>query len=126
MARHLHAVPDLVPAPVAPVTVPSMERDEAITAIRAALKQRSGKRWSVRGGRGTSWGWITIIAPPARRGEHDEMTDEDCKELGELFGLDQAAHFQGVTVPAGSDYRQEYVARAEGCKPEILGKPYWD
>ncbi|MGV9797328.1 hypothetical protein ACWDTP_04615 [Mycobacterium sp. NPDC003449] len=125
MARHLHAVPDL-PAPAAPVAVPSMERDEAITAIRAALKQRSDKRWSVRGGRGTSWGWITIIAPPARRGECGEMTNEDCKELGELFGLDHPAHFQGITVPAGSDYRQEYVARAEGRKPETLGKPYWD
>ncbi len=35
-----------------------MDRDEAIKRIRAALKRRSGKLWSVTGGRGTSWGWI--------------------------------------------------------------------
>lgn len=42
-------------------------RDEAIREIKRALEKRSGKRWSVTGGRGTAWGWITIDAPPARR-----------------------------------------------------------
>jgi len=42
-------------------------RDSAIERIRAALKRRSGKLWSVKGGRGTGWGWITIDAPPARQ-----------------------------------------------------------
>ncbi len=130
--RHLSLVPDLPPEPApeplaaAPKRVESMDRDEAITRIRAALKGRSAKRWSVRGGRGTSWGWITIIAPPARRGECDGMTDEDCNELGALFGLDHPAHFQGLTVPASSAYRQEYVARAEGRQPDVIGTPYWD
>jgi hypothetical protein len=130
--RHLSLVPDLAPEPAqepaapAPKHVESMDRDEAITRIRAALKRRSTKRWSVRGGRGTSWGWITIIAPPSRRGESDEMADEDCKELGELFGLDRPAHFQGIDVPASSRYRHEYVTRAEGRQPDVLGTPYWD
>jgi hypothetical protein len=43
------------------------DRDEAIQRIKAALKRRSGKVWSVRGGSGTAWGWITVDAPPARR-----------------------------------------------------------
>lgn len=126
--RHLSLALYLAPEPPQPArkTVEPMDRDEAITKIRAALKRRSAKRWSVRGGRGTSWGWIMIIAPPARRGEHDEMTDEDCKELGELFGLGRPAHFQGINVPAGSRYRHEYVARAEGRQPDVLGRPYWD
>lgn len=43
-------------------------RDRAITAIRRALKARSGKDWSVTGGRGTSWGWIRISVPPKQLG----------------------------------------------------------
>ena len=38
----------------------SIDRDEAIKAIRTALKRRTGKTWSVKGGRGTAWGWLTI------------------------------------------------------------------
>jgi hypothetical protein len=43
-----------------------MDRDEAIKRIKSALKRRSGKSWSVTGGRGTAWGWISISAPPKR------------------------------------------------------------
>lgn len=107
-------------------SVESLDRDVAIAKIRAALKERSAKRWSVCGGRGTGWGWIKVIAPPARRGEYDEMSDEDCAELGELFRLDRPAHFQGLDIPASSAYRREYVARAEGRRPDVLGTPYWD
>jgi hypothetical protein len=43
-----------------------MDRDETIKQIKTALQRRSGKTWSVTGGRGTDWGWITITAPPKR------------------------------------------------------------
>lgn len=46
--------------------VEHLDRDEAIKRIKAALKRRSGKPWSVTGGRGTAWGWIKIDAPPKR------------------------------------------------------------
>lgn len=46
---------------------PYEDRNETIKIIRDALKRRSGKPWSVTGGRGTAWGWIRIDAPPARR-----------------------------------------------------------
>lgn len=123
--RHLSAVPD--PAPAARAA--SVDRDAAIAAIRATLRTRSGKSWSVRGGRGTSWGWITVSAPPARRDGHGWMTNSDRIELAELLGLDPGSgmvDFQGLAIPASSAYRNEYIDRAEGREPEVIGTPYWD
>lgn len=56
--------PATKPKPTAP---PVNDRDDAIRRIRQALRRRSGKAWSVTGGRGTAWGWITITAPPRRQ-----------------------------------------------------------
>jgi hypothetical protein len=117
--RHL----ELVPSPPEPDCT---DRDTAIVAIRAALKERSGKAWSVTGGRGTSWGWIYVSAPPSRRngGSQGYLTDEDRAELSQLLGVE--VHHQGVSIPALADYRREYVARAQGKKPSIIAQPYWD
>jgi hypothetical protein len=101
------------------------ERDETITAIRNALNRRSGRSWSVTGGRGTAWGWITITAPPRRRDQYGAMTTADRIELGQLLGL-ETVHHQGVSVPAQLDYRTEYVDRAEGRIPSRVGVPQWD
>lgn len=99
-----------------------INRNEAISRIRKALKARSGKAWSVRGGRGTAWGWIDVDAPPRRRNEHHLMSDDDRAELAGLFGLD-AAHHQGLAI--SPDARDDYVARAEtttpGYRPETDG-----
>lgn len=102
------------------------DRDEAIKAIRTSLKSRSGKTWSVTGGRGTAWGWITITAPPKRRVEYGYMTNEDGEELAQLLSLDRPAHSQGISIPASGDYREEYVARAQGREPSVHGQQYWD
>lgn len=127
-----------------------MDRDEAIDRIRRALKARSGKAWSVTGGRGTAYGWLKIDAPPRRctwhfltTGQRDEsgydvydevsdpekpfghMGPAERAELGQLLGLSDV-HHQGVSIPAGSDYREEYAARAEGRPVERFGTPYWD
>jgi hypothetical protein len=131
-----------------------MDRNETIRRIKAALQRRSGKAWSVTGGRGTDWGWLTIEAPPARRtwghrlkagatmdrpedyeGYDTEVaggsnTPADMAELAGLLGWPDGegrpAHHQGVSIPAGSDYWQEYIDRAEGRKPTKAGVPYWD
>lgn len=127
-----------------------MERDETIKRIRTALKRRSGKAWSVTGGRGTAWGWITIDAPPARctfshrlkagavtdRPEDYEEYDTgqpggmmgpaDRDELGKLLGFDKPAHCQGYSIAASNDYWQEYIDRAEGRTPAKIAEPYWD
>lgn len=133
----------------------SADRDETIKAIRAALKRRTGITWSVTGGRGTAWGWIEIQSPPKRRtgvhvknpdwqGGHGDprdpeyilvdsgeaqqfglMTPADLKTLGDALGLERV-HHQGVSIPAGTDYRVEYINRAEGRALSAIGTPYWD
>lgn len=100
---------------------PSIGRDQAITLIRAALKRRSGKAWSVRGGTGTAWGWISIGVTNAQATKRPGWD----KELATLLGLDWVGN-GGKSVPASSAYYQEYVDRAEGREPSVYGKPYWD
>lgn len=107
-------------------STPTSERDLAIAAIKHGLKARSGKAWSVTGGRGTAWGWITIHVPPQRRTEYGGMSDDDRAHLALLLDLDEPVHHQGVSIPAGSDYRREYVARATGQAPTVKGVQYWD
>lgn len=101
------------------------ERNEAIEKIKAALQKRSGKQWSVTGGKGTSWGWISISAPPKRLVD-GYVTQADQDELRKLLSLDRQSLHQGVSVPAGSDYRTEFVDRAEGREPRTHGQQYWD
>jgi hypothetical protein len=104
-----------------------MDRNEAISEIKAALRRRSGKTWSVTGGKGTAWGWIKISAPPKRLTQpYSYMTPEDCAELAKLLGLDKPVHDQGESIPASSQYYREYVDRAQGKTPSIVGTPYWD
>lgn len=100
------------------------EKDTAIQTIRHELRRRSGKAWSVTGGKGTSWGWITVTAPPARRTPYGSMTEADQAELSELLGM--TVHHQGAVIPASQAYRTEYVERARGATPTKVGTPYWD
>lgn len=116
-------------------------RDEAIARIKSALKRRSGKTWSVTGGRGTAWGWINIDVPPRERCYHTlgpgaesksdspnsgHMSIAARKELADLLGFDRPVHQQGVSIAASSDYYQEYIDRAEGKAPSKIAQPYWD
>ena len=127
-----------------------MDRNETIKAIRDALKHRSGKSWSVTGGSGTAYGWITIDAPLARRtwgwrlkvGEFVDLPENyeeydsgqpnhhtspaERTELANLLGLDRPVHLQGVSIPASSDYHAEYLDRAAGRTPAKIAEPYWD
>jgi hypothetical protein len=138
-AAGLEVIPE--PVVVAPAEPKFLGRNEAILAIRKALKARSGRTWSVRGGRGTAWGWIRIDTPPARTvcwpcadGRQDECTcarsrgampAADRETLKALLRLDRV-HQQGISIPASSAYYREYVDRAEGREPAEIGTPYWD
>jgi hypothetical protein len=101
------------------------ERDDAIKIIRKELKRRSGKTWSVTGGKGTAWGWIQITAPPKRRVDGYYLSEEDRAELAHLLGLENV-HIQGVSIGASRDYRTEFVDRARGLAPARIATPYWD
>lgn len=150
------AAPPLSPAPPDPFAgypPPCRDRNEAIARIRAALKRRTGKAWSVTGGTGTAWGWITVDAPPRRRtwqtrplphnsggnlpGKEDwEEYDSgqpggytspaERAELAKALGLERPCHRQGQDIAASGDYYTEYVDRAEGRPPRCIGRPYWD
>lgn len=111
------------------------DRNETIKRIRTALRKRSGKAWSVTGGSGTAWGWLTIDTTPKRRRFDFDGNDqgdcccyagpEDRAELAKLLGLDSVGA-QGESIPAGSDYYREFIDRAEGRTPSVVGTPYWD
>lgn len=102
-------------------TIAEAGRNATIAAIRSSLKQRSGKAWSVTGGRGTAWGWITIRA----HGEH-WMEPETCAELAKLLGKDNV-HPQGESVPASLAYYRLALARAVfGNACGFTAEPYWD
>lgn len=93
-------------------------------AMKAALKARTGKVWSVTRGRGTACGWITITAPDARL-DCGSMTKQDQAELSAALGL-ELAHHQGVSIPASYDHRAEYLDRCNGKAPSVFGQQYWD
>lgn len=102
------------------------DRDETIAIIRVELRRRTGRTWTVEGGTGTAWGWITVTAPPKRRGgKWGPMTGDDRRVLADALGL-AAVGDQGEQIPAQADYRVEYVARARGEKPAVTGTPGWD
>jgi hypothetical protein len=99
-----------------------MDRNETIKILKAELKARSKKAWSVTGGRGTAWGWIRVDAPPRRRVDFG-LTDDDRAELSRLFQKD--VYNGGVSIPASTAHRVEYVARLKG--EAFTSTPaYWD
>ena len=100
-----------------------MTREEAIARIRDALRRRSGRAWSVTGGSGTSYGWITISAQP-RRLVNGCISDSDRAELSRLLG--ETVHNQGAQVPASHEHRREYCVRALTGHAATVAEPYWD
>lgn len=118
-----------------------IERKDAVKRIKAALKKKTGKTWSVTGGRGTAWGWLCVQAPKKRRVSHKEnpacnrmvyplppgqslyieyvrengvnyyTSDVDCEELARAFGLSSKVHYQGLNI--SPDQRELYVKMIE-------------
>lgn len=129
---------------------PPASRADAIASIRRDLRRRTGRAWSVTGGTGTAYGWLTIDAPPRLRtwerfetGEHDERgwpvigwrnagpglgyysSPEDCKTLCYALNIPlELAGAQGVSIPPGA--RAEYADRAAGRVPREIFRPDWD
>lgn len=115
-----------------------LDRKEVVKRIKAALKRKTGKSWSVHGGKGTSWGYITVEAPKSRRISYRENPDcadlfnapwaervieyrsdganyntslADRTELAAVFGLRRPVHHQGLQI--SPDNWERYVALVE-------------
>lgn len=98
------------------------DRDLAIAQIRATLKRRTGRLWSVRGGRGTSWGWIRVSAPSDRiiDGRH---SDEDVSALAEIFE-EPATNFRNANGFAISPpERRAVVLRISFDRIKLIADP---
>ena len=54
------------------------------------------------------------------------MTEADRAELAQALGYTEPVHGKGVKIPSSSAYYREFIDRAEGRKPSVLGEPYWD
>lgn len=110
-----------VPAVVASPALTS--RNETIAAIKASLKAR-GLRYSVTGGRGTAWGWITVDLMPAQLRSDDELFTKELRiQMNKNFGLQGGSY---ISIPSSSAYYREYIDRAAGREPSVKGEPYWD
>ncbi|MBU2177536.1 MAG: hypothetical protein KJ556_20790 [Gammaproteobacteria bacterium] len=51
------------------------DRTEVTKRIKSTLKKKTGKNWSVTGGRGTAYCWLTVQAPKNRRVAHKRNPD---------------------------------------------------
>ena len=126
-------------------------RNETISEIKSSLRLRSKEKWSVTGGKGTAWGWISITAIPSHRTwgsrplphntnqipgsenweEYDtgkpnqNLSPYQIAELKYLLA-DCSVGRDGVSIPSSSDYYQEYTERAAGLPVTKLATPYWD
>lgn len=98
-----------------------MDRTAAIAAIRLELRNATGRRWSVRGGTGTSWGWITVTAPPSRM-VAGRMSEQDAAELTELFGEPAGG---AISIPASPAHYAQAVNRLRGLDTPAPAA-YWD
>lgn len=97
-----------------------LDRNTVTKTIKRNLQKRSGKQWSVSGGMGSVYGWITIIAPKT-----NWMTHDECRELQELLDL-KNVHPQGVDIMASTTAYEEYISRSLGETPVRIAEPYWD
>lgn len=71
-----------------------MNTKEAAKLIRKTLKEKTGKSWSVRMGRGTAGAWISVSSPPRRRVNHEVN-----KEIDLLPWDERAARIQDGELP---------------------------
>lgn len=134
-----------VPAPL------ELSREEIAEAIREAksdvraaaklmrkwLRMRTGRDWSVTGGRGTARSWLSICSPKARRVDRhgmvpptkdgSYMSAADRALLGVILG--SAVHQQGESIRTESGVREWYLWKIAGhAAPEDLyvAPPSWD
>jgi hypothetical protein len=88
-------------------------------AIRAGLRARTGKHWSVT----HEGGVLRITASRKNRREHGALTEESRTELAKALNVPRSAvGSRGVTVPGEHSWHHEYVNRAFGQEPSVYGR----
>lgn len=100
----------------------SVDRDTTIAELRTQLRARTGRVWSVKGQRGTAWGWIDITTPPRRRVD-GRPPAADVEILVEIFG--HMASSGTLSIAASRDHYREALQNAHNLSPEEA-QPYWD
>lgn len=94
-------------------------RTETQEAIRAGLRARTGKHWSVT----HEGGVLRITASRKHRRQHGVITDDARTELARALDLPRSAvGVKGVTVPGEQSWHHEYVNRAFGQEPTVYGR----
>ena len=108
------------------------DRNETIALIKKSLQERSGKTWSVTGGRGTAWGWITISVPPKRLGcakLHEfnyvkDESDEICSVCGERRHTWKATDFCAKHVCMDVCWKSYITPEDRAELAKLLNKKY--
>lgn len=104
---------------------------ETAEFLRRALRLRTGISWSVTNSRGTAYGWLKIRARGSRAtNQYGNLSEEDQALLREALGFPQGDRSRvgrdGVSIPSGGRYYQEYTQRALGAEVTFRGTQYWD
>lgn len=99
------------------------DRNAVIARIKSALQRRSGKSWSVTGGRGTAWGWITIDAPPTRRTWRLAARAASIERNESISMSDSDAVEQLKAKLEDLERRQEYMKRVNKAHAAFKKKP---
>lgn len=89
----------------------------AATQMGKQLSERTGAGWVVRS---NVDGSLRITAPNFRL-RNGRMSDSDQARLSEALGLPGRTGASGVHVPADPSWRHEFLDRAAGRQPSILG-----
>ena len=119
--------PDAIPSAEAADLegVEELERGAFVKRLRSALKARTGRSWSVKGSTGTSWCWIDVCAPPARKHDH-RMTSEDESLLAAVMN-ERRGISGNISIPPTRGHRTAALAAALGIEPIIPKAEHaWD
>lgn len=75
--------------------------------------------------RGTGYGWILVTAIPSRQTppHSSQISQEDAAELRSLFNVETyKVGPQGLRIADREEDYHEYIDRAEGNEPIVLGR----
>jgi hypothetical protein len=116
----------------------SKAEDTFTQDLGKALKEATGRTWSVSRSRGTASSWVNVDAPPARRTcEWDGVTPApkgqgySCQNDREVLGKavhapGGVAHPQGESIPPDPGCRERVYDLVKGRSDPAVCKPNWD